>query len=440
MKTREKKSFILGLTFFVCFFVETSFATHNVSRYFPFLERPEEIFIKNRSQLDVLAFYVSTSTSLNRSGGTSGISELWGSYDLKDVVSSLQATQGAAADPIRWVSSDPSYLGQPIKFKVGGKIRGAGLTLGYEHDLGWKGFQLGAWIPIMSIRTTSKFSFNRGESGSFFNNSTLNGYLFQDEYKKNQELSVDKMRRLTHETIGFKGNEWNKSGIGDIDFHLRWNRRFDRVVMMRSIDMNIQAGVLIPTGVKSNIDYPASVPFGSNGHWGIYGDFATELELKEGWELGLIFGFVHQFPHTTTTRIPIGNEPAIFSSLIGRVKVSPGDTFKFSPYFTLKNVADGLNFQVRYTYLRHCIDTWSDVRDNKTIQSCFDTDIDIVRRNKNLTKRRAHYATLQLNYDLKDAMKNYVFDPVLFVGYDVPISGSGFAKTHQIWLGGRLRF
>lgn len=437
MKTSFKKN-IKKLVLVTCLSTSTAFATHNVNRYFPFLERPEEYTIKHRSHISPSVFYVTASTANRRGGSTGGIYDLWGRYDLKDVVASLRAVQPA----IVGTPQDPfygySYLdGKSIAFRVDGKMQGQGLMLNWEQNLGLWGFQVGASIPVMSVSSLARYSLNRPDSDPIFNTS---GLTFQQ--LRSQELIVDQIRRLTHQAIGFGGNEWEKGGVGDLDMHLRWNHIFDHVLLMRSIDINFQLGAIAPTGILSDNRFPPSLSVGSNGHWGLYGDFLTALELKQDLTVGILLGGAYLFSHTRNIRLSVGSEPTIFSALIGNVRMRPGGTFKCSAYLTLANLTDGLDFQVRYTYLRHGIDRWNDARAiaSQQLIPSYLSNATLISQKEDLSKWSSQYATLQLTYDTKEAMKNYKFKPVYFASFDTPIGGNGIAKTNQVNLGVELHF
>lgn len=434
MNTSIKKSLLRRALLLCLVHAPVAFTSHNTSRYFPLIENTHDYIIKNRSHFKPSFFYVNASTAHRRGGSTGGIPELWGFYDLNNVIGSLQAVNPAAS-PIVDVTGSTDFVGKSIKFRVDSKISGVGLGLGWEQDLKWCGFQVGAWLPIMSVKTTARYSFNRAGSDPIFNNSNLT----PDE-SFNQELTVDSIRRKTHQLIGFAGNETTQTGFGDLDLHLRWNHIFDHVLLMRSIDINFQAGAIAPTGVTSTKRYPTSLSLAGNGSWGLYGDFISEFELKQDTTVGLILGFMHQFHNKRTVRLSVAQEPTIFSALIGKVKMKPGGTLKVSPYFTLGNLTDGLDFQVRYTYLRHSIDRWEDLRSDKSIPSYLTTGGNIVAQKEDLSKWRSHYITLQVSYDALAAMKCWKFDPMMFVSYDIPIGGNGISKTHQLSMGAQLHF
>ncbi|MCK4650780.1 hypothetical protein KAT08_01265 [Candidatus Babeliales bacterium] len=422
------------------------FGTHNTSRYFPFLERPEEYVIKGRSHISPSLFFTKASAAFKRGGGNTGIPELWGKYDLRDVIKSLEMVSGAEfVNPIteeRGPNDD--WLDKSIKFNVGGKIKARGFILNYQQDLNWYGFSIGAFIPIMYVNTSDRFDFVQGDSADELKN-LRDGELVQ----------IDRIRRNVHDKLGLRGNDWNQAGFGDLDLHFRFSKSWDHELKISNIDFNLQTGVVIPIGSNSDINYPSSISFMGNGHWGIYFDVVSEFELKQDWKIGLMIGAAYQFENSRRFRLPIYKEPALFSALITQVKINPGMTFKISPYLEAQNLTDGINFHFRYTYLRHNNDKWNDTRINPDVKSYLNqepgfeiggkeiTAEDISKNifeKENLTRWRVHYITLQFSYDSKEAGNNWVLDPVIYSAFDYQMNGSGSCKTHQFTLGVELHF
>ena len=399
------------------------FATHNVNRYLPLLERPEDILLKKNTQVTLSAFYDNASTSKKRWGGNGGLYDLWGTYDLKDVITSLKQVK-PASDPIYEVTGSHALDGKSLVFKAGGKMRVWGLQLHGAQKLPLH-FSVGAYLPVMNVSTYNWYDFNTNDSDSIGNTPPE---------------TIDQIRRQTHKDIGFEGNVWRKDGLGDIDAYLRWDYKFNYIMMMKSLTPNFMFGVIAPSGTTSSPDSPSSLSFGSDGHWGLYGDFLLDIELKQDLQFGLLFGYAHLFPHTRSLRLAYDKEPTIFSSIVGNVGNKPGDTFKFSTYLTLENLSDGLHFQARYTYLRHADDTWLDNRADKTIKSYLQKDASLIDFKKGLTRWREHLFTFQLMYETAQSSQPVRFDPTFFVLLDVPMAGSSYAKTFNCAVGCGLQF
>ena len=94
----SKPRFII-VSFFLSLVTVSLFPSRNVSKWLPFLERPEEYVTKKRSYFYPALFITTASTAFRCQGGNSGIPELWGGYDLKDVIAGLKATCGEEYNP-----------------------------------------------------------------------------------------------------------------------------------------------------------------------------------------------------------------------------------------------------------------------------------------------------------------------------------------------------
>jgi hypothetical protein len=175
----------------------------------------------------------------------------------------------------------------------------------------------------------------------------------------------------------------------------------------------------------------------------MYGDVMAEFELKQDWKFGTLLGFVYEFKNTENRRLPYHKEPPIYSAIKGGVEIDPGMTFKFSPYFMLDNLKDGVSCQFRYTYIRHLPDTWYDRRSNKNVVSYLESARDLndamsccVRSSrKDLSEWSSHYFTLQLEYDSVEGMKNWWLKPKFYALFDYAMSGRNVSKTHQLTVG-----
>lgn len=452
-KINKKLILVLIQIFLNIFFIELN-ASHNTSRYFPFLERPAEYVTKRTSHVSPSLFITDASTAFARGGGNAGIPELYGQYDLRDVIASLQQVKGPTyINPIeRERGPADAWLDKSIKFRVNGKIKSVGLLLNYEQYLKISGFNLkmkgvsfGASVPLMQVNTSDSFVFNPTGSDNAVQN-LRDGELDQ----------LNRIRRTVNDDLGVLAGDWTKDGLGDLDLHASLNYNWDHKWLMRSIDLNFRLGVTAPIGVNSDVTYPSSASFMGDGHWSTYFDILPEFELKQDWCIGLLLGFMYQLENTRSVRTPVYQEPANFSALSIRLKTDPGMTFKISPYLSAKNLTDGIDFHVRYTYLRHNDDKYYDDRSGNFVKSYLNQDVgteiwtgknltqkditDNIASKANLTRWRMHYITFEILYNSKEAGNNWVLDPSFFMTYDYQFSGNGSCKTHQFTVGVQAKF
>lgn len=425
------------------------FPSHNVSRYFSFLEKPEDyVSTGKKTNLTPALFLTTASTAYQKGGGNTGIPELWGKYDLKDIIFALKQVDNGYVDQTFLENGTKEWVGKSIKFDVDGKITSRGVSLGYKQNLNFWGLSLGGFIPFAHVNTTSRFSFNDKDSEISLGN-----------LKIGEQYQVDRIRSQVQKDLGLKGSDWSKTGFGDLDLFVSWNNEWDHKLLIRNIDLSLRVGVLCPTGIKRDIDYPTSVPFTNNGHWGAYFDTVLDLELRQDLRFGVMLGFMDLFKKTDNRRIPVYKEPVIFSPLKADVQINPGFTFKVSPYLEFANLRDGLHVQGRYTYLKHSADSWRDMREEEPVKSYLDQTVaslkhlvdypnyvsdEKIEENKEhkeyLSRWTSHYLTLEVIYDSREAFNNWWLHPAFYFIYDYPASGGGIAKTHQFTVGVELHF
>jgi hypothetical protein len=402
------------------------FSSHTINKYFPLIETPEEYVNTRHSTTSIQLFLSSASTAFKASdGGTTSIPELEGTYELQNLIFGIQeATGNSSYNPFQDEIGYSDWNDKTIKFFVDGKVKSQGIMLEHQQKIPNTPFFIGASIPLMNVNTSQRFAIDHEGSDVSVRNAS-NG----------EALMLDRVRREVHSDLELSGDDWSTNGIGDIDLYFRFNKTLDHKLKMRTINFNLRSGVLIPTGKKRDYNYPSSVSFMGNSHWGLYTDVVAELELKQNWKLGFIYGITKQFKKTHRTRIPVYQEPAPFSKIIGNLSVDPGLTFKLSPYFTLENISDGLNLQLRYSYISHQKDAFYDRRTDQSIHCYLQREHDNRWEKRNSSKWKMQYITFQLNYNSREAMQNWAFTPDIYFTYDYPFRGRGPSKAHKLSLG-----
>ncbi len=424
----------------------TCSAFHTVNKYFPFLERPED-FLPRKHFFQISPFYTTASTAFNVYWKKGNILELNGPYDLNDVITSLSFVEGSSfVNPITQVTGDTQFIGKKIPFFVGSKIKSVGYSLRAEEYFPACHLSVGCWMPFALVTTIANYELNKQAFFEQFPSSLNNN---------DTSTLIDKIRRTTHEEIGFNNNVSSQLLLGDIDLYARWNYALDHQLLMKSVNIDIQGGILIPTGTQPGQRdrlIPSWVPLMSNGHFGFYLNVVPQFELKQNLKIGTMFGALFQTGLKKIARLPVFREPANFSALEGTVKINPGATIKIAPFVILENLADGLHFQARYTYTRHAIDKIFDYRCDKTVPSYLTITPEDLAANNSITQKitadniaqnihtkeaaskwRSHYITFQGSYDLTS--KKHWSTQKIYVLYDMPFEGKSTPLTHQLTFG-----
>ncbi len=444
-------------------FVQNLLAHRSTNRYLTQFEPTAAYFMpaKDDHAMTASLFYTTASSAGGRDGGKAGVAELWGKYDLKDVIASYVAVTGAA-DPA--LKIDSSLAGQPIKFKLDGGVRTAGVMLGGEWAL-WTRiinrpasadqaahnsnhrFSLGMSLPALYSTATVRYSFNPKEPedkvAALIRARGMNIATGEVDVERGVAMAsrtFDLLRRTTHELVptGLKRNTLSEGGLGDLTLHIRAANYYDHVWLTKAINWIGQFGVVVPTSTIASSQrrwHPGAIPFGNNGHWGFAIENAIAVELKQDITIGLLWNTTLFAPHTTERRLPVGSEPAPWSSLMGKVRVQDGGYIKLSPFIKLGNMAEGLDLEVRYSYLRHGRDVWTDKRTDQTIQSFLQKDRAVIETFEKLTSWRGHFVSFTLNYTPKYTEEHIKFAPAFFLSYDMPISCRGMSNVYTVNLG-----
>ena len=102
-------------------------------------------------------FITSAGSAFKTGDGSQGIAELWGKYDLKDVIEAMNATTVGIYNPF---SGEPGYVDwntKEIKFNIDGKVKSRGLTLALKQNIAKSNFS--AKISASNITLLIKYSY-----------------------------------------------------------------------------------------------------------------------------------------------------------------------------------------------------------------------------------------------------------------------------------------
>lgn len=386
------------------------------NRYIPLLQRPRISINKSRSAFST-AYMVSTASSaFNGSQETIPLGQLFGQLDQAQLAKSMVATGFANELP-------PEYQGvvSKIPWNVAGKRQMQGVNFQWDQKIThW--LQTGFSWFFMQVKSHHDFALIA---------SGIESEMGSISVTNSEAILLEQSRRSMFDTLNLNDGNTAQLGFGDIDCYLRVGNVWDYALRFRRIDAGFRLGLLAPTGQSRLADRPASIPFGGNGHWGMYGAFDGMFELREDWIAGLWLRASKRFSDTRCRRMPAGLEPVIFGTITGDASVSPGATVVFAPYIALENVRKGLTLGLNYTLTYHAKDSWCDLRKDPTTPA-------VLTHVEDFSKWIAEYFTINIQYDFGTLDTNNPFNPVFTVRWDIPSSlflVNRIDNTHKIELG-----
>lgn len=383
------------------------------NRFFPLTLYPYVTYYDHDAYATIGTFITTSSSAFERDEREMPLFNIYGKYDQKELA--LAMVQAGYSNPFVDAGQEDFLQSRnTIPWGMNGKIQSQGLYFGAQYGCS-KYITLG--FEWYMMRANSRINFALTES-------------------RERLGELDLIRRSMNEILGINGGYVDEAGMGDLDLYFRVGNDWDYTLKFRHIMLGLRLGLLAPAGKRINLCEPASIPFGGNGHWGLYFMGDGEFELKEDWKLGLYIGISKRLPRTQLRRMPIGNEPLNFGVVVGDVRVNPGITFMFAPYFSVENLREGLGARIQYTYERHAEDTWGDRRCDTTIPVN-------LRPVVSASSWSGGHVTLTGLYDFGKMKVNRGAEPIIYLAWDVPLnvfSTQRIAKTNKISIGIEFNF
>jgi len=393
------------------------------NRFFPLFKRPFSKKDEDKySRFGASFFATSADCAMGTHDEEIRIPRLFGVFGRDEVCYNLERIGHALVlmgkpNPLR-----DEYQNKNLPWIIGQKVSAQGMSFVYDQHI-WKYLYAGVSFMFMRVHSNYSFIFDRS------------GFHLKDE----QLSDVHDALCCLHNAIGIKGHGYNQTGVGDMDAYLRVGHIWDRQYKMRRIDAGLSIGFLIPTGKEICLELPSSVPFGGNGHWGMYAQVDAELGLKEDMKLLLMFRASKRRSKTKLRRVPIAKEHPLFGALIAPVEVDPGVTLVFSPQFWWESLRDGFGLRAGLTLVYHDNDCWKDCRGTKA-KEAVPSDLSCINES---SKWATDYINLSAYYDFYDETDEKRFAPVISLTWDWPISffiAKNVPKTHRVSLGFDILF
>jgi hypothetical protein len=384
------------------------------NRYFPLYKRGSLTTLERPSKFGTGFYFIAADEARDNLNNVIGIPELLGKFD--QVKTSAALALVGKTNPL-----DPQFKVQndgQLTWDWTGKISGQGLHFDFEKAINCK-FSIGAAWDLMHVQSRNEFELSKDTKTNLMSLST------------GKVLQLEQERRQINDELGLASGVWSKTGVSDVDIYLKYNWLKEYYLKCKSVDASATFGVWVPTSVKIDLDNPASLPFGGNGHTGLYLSGALNLELKEDLIFGLDATFAKRIPKTMLRRMPVNGEPLQYGAVKGNAKVNPGFTFAFSAYLEMLDFWDAIGFRGGYNLAVHGKDKWTDKRDDKSIA----VKLNDVEKNSSWM---SEYIRLGFVYNLTNIKKFKKFEPRLYLDVDVPAHffwAKATCRTNRVSIG-----
>lgn len=382
------------------------------NRYLPLLQLPFITAQDRPSHYQANVFIVTASSAFGIEQDTTiGFTEFDGIYKQREIGCALTAI--GKENPLSLL---PFAVGKELQWRPQSKLQGQGFNLSIEQAVtNWLSLGFNCFILRTNTRQT------------FYLQTQETSHLTPENI-----LVLDRLRESMNGELGITDEHVSQAGFGDIEMYVRFWHAYDYLYKMRRIEAGLRLGALIPTGVLREVNRPASIPYGGNGHAGLYISGDAEFELKEDWKVGLLLRLSKRFAKTKNLRLPVCNEPCLYGAVIAPVLVSPGATVTFSPYVSFENLREGLGMRVLYSLRYHGQDSW------RLQTKKLPVPVKCGEACEKATDWGSDYITLNVFYDFGKMKAYRRFDPIVSLAWDIPsalLVTHGAAKTNRISLG-----
>lgn len=370
----------------------------------------------SRCALD--AFFVTGDSAFDENENHVPIPDLYGKYDEDKLAVALTKV------------GQPNYLpsefqGSKIPWSIHNKIEGQAVGLTFEYHP-FTPIYIGFSTFLMHMISRQTFELQRKEAG--FSPS-----------QPGDIIELEDARLKMHRALGLTQAQSARTGLGDVDLYLRIGNIWDYEFKCRQIDAGATLGVVMPSGLTKEVCNAASIPFGGNGHWGMYVAGDADFELKEDMFFGFSLRLQKRFAKTCNMRLPIAGEHPLFGALVTPVNVEPGVAFNFAPYFALENIRKGLGVRLGVNITTHQEDFMCDQR-SKAEKADLPSYVGALQK---VSSWGADYIALNVCYDFGKVDVERSSKPIITFGWDIPymlLASSNVCKTHRITLGMEVNF
>lgn len=211
-----------------------------------------------------------------------------------------------------------------------------------------------------------------------------------------------------------RARAWSEWIFDDIELYVQLFKQESYCYKCRFVDAGLCLGLVVPVAPGREIDNPASLSLGGDGHWGMFVDATVDAILRYDLRAGIWLRYQQRFPKTNFLRVPTAQEPTMFGAVTGNFYVSPGPTFFASVYLAKEGLREGFGLRVGYTLIKHFADQFTDERKNKTVP------VNYIALTEG-SEWGQDYVTFGLLYDFSYGKVERSYEPVVTLLIDAPV-------------------
>lgn len=411
------------------------------NQFMPLIQKPYMYIAEKPYHMSTDLFFMTAKEAFLTDGDLGGIPAIYGQFDQAVMAKGFVAFGLPNPLPIEFqdVSKIPWHLRG--KFQVEGfGFRGLfGITKHWGIGFDW---------AMMRINSSIVYALNATD---------MSGTVSLAEAEE-----LDETRRAMFNMVGLSCGHSSAMGMGDLDFYMRFDWTREYILKMRTINVGLRIGGLLPAGATRDINNPASIPFGGNGFYGVYVAADGEFEIREDWKLGFMARISKRFARCRTVRFPLVTPELIsvqstaengdmiarqevvnkvwsplFGIARGTARVDPGFSGAFYPYFRIENMREGLGMGIQYTVMGHAQDKTTDPR-----VFGLPTDKEIISGDYR-SSWVMEDVSFNVFYDFGKVDSCHRFAPIVEFNWDLPVQwivAREVPKTHKISLGIEFAF
>ena len=227
-------------------------------------------------------------------------------------------------------------------------------------------------------------------------------------------------------------SDWDKTGLGDLVFMLRWHDRYRQdKEYLKIVGLYSKLGISIPTGEEIDEDKAFSMAMGLDGAWAIPFGFGLELDFVHKIRAGLDVDFLAILDKERVRRLKTSIDQTEFLLLNkGTATKEYGLTWQFHLYVQALEFFKGFSARVAYQFVKH--------DDDRLVPKRNDFDYSVINSANSLKEWNSHNFVFSLTYDAFKDFKEWKVAPQIQLFFKLPVAGRNIIDNQSF--GGQLTF